>query len=59
MKTYTILEALKEINSTMPFAMNTITSIMYEDGSRCKFIVVDLGEKYFVDLDSGTYKLIE
>lgn len=58
MKTFTIAEAIKEIDSNTDLNINKLTGIFYEDGSKLKF-VADFGEnRYFINLDDFTYKKI-
>jgi len=59
MKTFTISEAIKEIAFQFPlFNVDTITSIMYEDGSKNKFIVTFGTYGYFINLDDYSFKAI-
>jgi hypothetical protein len=58
MKTYTINEALKEISILFPINLELITGIYYEDGSKNKFILTFANCKFFIDLNSKTFKII-
>ena len=55
MKRFTLLEAIKEINATMPINTDLLVSISYEDGSKTKFILYFPNDKYFVNLNDYTY----
>lgn len=60
MKTYTLIEALQEIQDNLPFYANNITKIEYEDGTKFKFVIQYKSEKmYFINLNANTYILLK
>jgi len=58
MKTYTLRQAIYEIGWVTDLDTSEISSIMYADESKNKFIVSLNGFSYFVNLDDNTCKAL-
>lgn len=59
MKTYTIFEALGEINTVAPFLnLDMLTGISYDGSKRDIFIISFATGSYRINLDDFTYKYL-
>ena len=60
MKHYTILEALKEIELTMPINLDILVSVegLNDYNNKLKLTFHNRSKTYYVNLDDSTYKII-